>query len=259
MRVSLGWITFSSLTVPVSGIITLGGQARGEDADLGDGKSGPSVDYFLVYGSPFTDGQTRKPFDYFPLEFTLRFQDKTYLTVYGYSLLFGKELGAKSGQDHLLGLFQHYDYINTEAVELGGSSLCAGLVSRFDLSQTTQLTVTPQLGWLLIGASNNEYIVEDLRDYNYGTGLTAKLDGYFNFQKYGNLLFRWAHYTIYALEGAAGTDRLNVFTGEYRIPVWKQVMIGLQYQHYRRNSDYRDFPDVKKFLYGFRLQVSYGF
>ena len=90
-------------------------------------------------------------------------------------------------------------------------------------------------------------------------GLTAKLDGFFNFQKYGSLLLRWAHYTIYALEGAAGTDRLNVFTGEYRIPVWKQVMLGLQYQHYRRNSDYRDFPDVKKFLYGFRLQVSYGF
>jgi len=244
---------------PLSGIITLGGQARGDNPDIESNKTGPSADFLLVYGTPFTGGEARQPFDYFPVEFTLRFQDKAYLTIYGYSLLFGRELEAKSGQNHLLGLFQHYDYINTEAIELGGTSLCAGLVSRFELSKTTHLTLTPQLGWMILGVSNNEYVVEDLRDYNYGTGVTAKLDGFFNFQKYGSVLLRWAHYTIYALEGAAGTDRLNVFTGEYRIPVWKQVMLGLQYQHYRRNSDYRDFPDVKKFLYGLRLQVSYGF
>jgi len=244
---------------PVHGIITLGGQARGQNADFENAKSGPSMDFSLVYGTPFTEGQARQPFDYFPIEFTLRFQNKTYLTVYGYSLLLGKELKAKGNQNHLLGLFQHYDYINTEAIELGGSSLCAGLVSRFDLSKTTRLTLTPQLGWMILGVSNNEYIVEDLRDYNYGTGLTAKLDALFNFQKYGLLLLRWAHYSIYALEGAKGTDRLNVLTAEYSIPVWKTVAVGLQYQHYRRNSDYRDFPDVNKFLYGFRLQLSYLF
>ncbi len=67
------------------------------------------------------------------------------------------------------------------------------------------------------------------------------------------------HYTIYCLEGAAGTDRVNILIGEYRIPVWKDVMIGLQYSHYRRDSDYRDFPDVKQYIYGFRAQVSYRF
>jgi Domain of unknown function (DUF3943) len=249
----------SQAKAPLSGIITLGGQARGQNADLESSKTGPSADFLLVYGTPFTGGQARQPFDYFPIEFTLRFQDKTYLTIYGYSLLAGKELEAKSGQNHLLGLFQNYDYINTEAIELGGSSLCAGLVSRFELSQTTRLIITPQLGWMILGVSNNEYVVEDLRDYNYGTGLTAKFDGVLDFQKYGNLLLRWAHYSIYALEGAKGTDRLNIFTGEYRIPVWKQVELGLQYQHYRRNSDYRDFPDVNKFLYGFRVEASYRF
>jgi hypothetical protein len=245
---------------PLSGIITLGGQARGRNADLQNAKTGPSADFLLVYGTPFTDGKERKPFDYFPIEFTLRFyQKKSYLTIYGYSLLLGKELEAKSNQNHLLGLFQHYDYIHTETIELGGSSLCAGLISRFELSKTAHLTLTPQLGWMILGVSNNEYILEDLRDYNYGTGLTAKIDSFLDLQKYGSFLLRWGHYTIYALEGAKGTDRLNVFIGEYRIPVWKQVALGLQYSHYRRNSDYRDFPDVQKFLYGFRAQVSYRF
>jgi len=250
----------ASSKAPVSGFITLGGQSRGRNADLQNGKTGPSADFILVYGTPFTGEESRKPFDYFPIELSLRFaQKKAYLTIYGYSLLLGKELEAKSNQNHLLGLFQHYDYINAETIELGGTSLCAGLISRFDLSSRARLTITPQLGWMIIGASNNEYVVEDLRDYNYGTGFTAKLDGLLDLQKYGSLLLRWGHYTIYALEGARGTDRLNVLLGEYRIPVWKQVALGIQYSHYRRNSDYRDFPDVKKFLYGFRAQVSYRF
>lgn len=245
---------------PLSGFVTLGGQAWGQNADLDNGKTGPSADFLLVYGTPFTGGQPRQPFDYFPLEFSLRFNDNTpYGTIYGYGLLFGKELEAKSSQNHLLGLFQHYDYIRAETVELGGSSLCGGLVSRFDLSRAARLTLTPQLGWMILGASNNEYVLEDKRDYNFGTGVTAKLDSLLDLQKYGNLLLRWAHYTLYVLEGAKGTDRLNVLLGEYRIPVWKQVMLGVQYSHYRRSSDYRDFPDVKKFLYGFRAQVSYGF
>ena len=245
---------------PLSGFITLGGQAWGQNADLQESKSGPSADFLLVYGSPFTGGQARKPFDYFPLEFTLRFSGNTaYGTIYGYGLLFGKELGGKSNQNHLLGLFQHYDYMRTETIELGGSSFCGGLVSRFQLSERAHLTLTPQLGWLVLGASNNEYVLEDKRDYNYGTGVTAKLDSVLDLQKYGWLLFRWGHYTLFVLEGAKGTDRLNVLLGEYRIPVWRQIMLGVQYSHYRRSSDYRDYPDVQKFLYGFRAQVSYRF
>jgi hypothetical protein len=250
----------SATQAPLRGSITLGGQAWGQNADLQNGKTGPSADFLLVYGTPFTGGQPRQPFDYFPVEFSLRFNDNTaYGTIYGYGLLFGKELEARSSQNHLLGLFQNYDYIRAETIELGGSSLCGGLVSRFELSQSARLTLTPQLGWMILGASNNEYVLEDKRDYNYGTGVTAKLDSLLDLQKYGNLLFRWGHYTIYVLEGAKGTERLNVFLGEYRIPVWKQVMLGVQYSHYRRSSDYRDYPDVKKFLYGFRAQVSYGF
>ncbi len=250
----------SQSKAPLSGVITLGGQARGRNPDLQNSRTGPAAEFLLVYGTPFSEGKSRKPFDYFPIEFTLRFaQKKPYLTIYGYSLLLGRELEAKPDQNHLLGLFQHYDYINTEAIELGGSSLCGGFISRFQLSKAASLTLTPQFGWMILGVSNNEYILEDQRDYNYGTGLTAKLDSFLDLQKYGSLLLRWGHYTIYALEGAKGTDRLNVFLGEYRIPVWKQVALGLQYSHYRRNSDYRDFPDVKKFLYGFRVQVSYRF
>jgi hypothetical protein len=128
----------------LSGFVTLGGQAWGQNADLQNGKTGPSADFLLVYGTPFTGGKPRQPFDYFPMEFNLRFQDGTpYGMIYGYGLLFGKELEAKSSQNHLLGLFQHYDYIRGETIELGGSSLCGGLVSRFDLSRAARLTLTP--------------------------------------------------------------------------------------------------------------------
>jgi hypothetical protein len=74
----------SQSKAPLSGIMTLGGQARGRTADLQNGKTGPSADFLLIYRTPFTEGQSRKPFDYFPIEFTLRFaQKKACLTIYG--------------------------------------------------------------------------------------------------------------------------------------------------------------------------------
>ena len=40
-----------------------------------------------------------------------------------------------------------------------------------------------------------------------------------NLQKYGTLIFRYGHYTIYSREGAAGTDRLNLFQARVRVPI----------------------------------------
>ena len=84
----------------------------------------------------------------------------------------------------------------------------------------------------MLGASNNEYIgsgagssAEGI-DYNYGTGWSAKVDLALELYKYGRLLFRWAHYKLWTLEGVDGTDRLNLFQARYRLPVYKGLGAG---------------------------------
>ncbi len=49
------------------------------------------------------------------------------------------------------------------------------------------------------------------------------------------------------------------FQARYVLPVWRGWGLGLSYNHYRRNSHYKENPDVNKFLYEFRTSVTYAF
>ena len=243
-----------------SGVVSNGSSDAPEEVeDIEDQKVSPAWELLLLYGEAFRKGESRKPFDWFVLQWSARRTDQLYFSIYAYSLLLGKEFGSKEGQNHMVGLFQHYDYIYNESIRLGGTSFCPGFISQFQLSKTARFSVLGHVGWMMMGASNNEYVVDDLRDYNYGTGITAKLDLTLNLQKYGTLILRYGHYTIYALEGADGTDRLNLFQLRLRVPVWKGLGLGGVYTIYRRNSHYDNFPDVKQRLYVLNFSVSYNF
>ncbi len=249
----------NQLRAPLGGRIGWAGNIIGRNAEFKDSKEGGVLELLFAYGQPFRE-EAREPFDYFPFTFWLRLKEgKPYMNISGYGLLAGKELGSSEKQKHLLGVFQHYDYLNNEAIEVGGTSFTGGLISRFDLSPKVRLTTTAHAGYMLLGASNNEYVLEDERDYNYGMGFTAKLDAFLDMQKYGALLLRWSHFSIYTMEGAAGHDRLNLLQASYQIPIWRGIGLGLQYTHYRRNSHYVDYPDVNQYLYEARTSISYRF
>ena len=244
---------------PVQFLFSWAGNVVGRSANLSDQETSPVLEMLIVYGDPFKSGESRKPFDYFPIQFNLRFADETYLNVYAYSLLAGKDLDSNENQNHLIGIFQHYDYIRNEAIELGGTSFCGGIMSRFQLAPKARLTAIGHFGWMVLGASNNEYVIDDLRDYNYGTGFKAHVDLAFDLNRFGLFLVRWSLYKMYTLEGADGSDRLHLFQGKYRIPIWKALGLGVQYTQYRRHSHYVNFPDVQQKLYEFRLSLSARF
>ena len=247
-------------TLSLSGVLSSGSSDAPEEVeDIEEQETSPSLEMLIVYGKAFREGESRKPFDWFVFQWSSRRTDELYLSIYAYSLLLGKEFGSKEGQNHMVGLFQHYDYFYNESIRLGGSSFCPGFISQFQLSKTARFSILGHFGWMLMGASNNEYVVDDLRDYNYGTGITAKLDLALDLQKYGHLILRYGHYTIYSLEGADGTDKLNLFQARLRVPIWKGLGLGGVYTVYRRNSHYDNFPDVKQRLYRLDFSVSYRF
>jgi len=256
----------NQLRAPVVGTVYWAGDITSRNADLGESKAAANLEVILGYGDPFLGTEKRKPLDYFTLQASAHISEQAYWTVYAYGLLLGKELGSKETQNHLIGLFQHYDFIYTEQIRLGGTSFCAGAISDFDLSQKVRLRLMGHVGWLMMGASQNDYVAPPPdasqkvdRDYNYGTGYIAKLDAVLNLQKFGRFILRWAHYKVFTLEGAEGTNRLNVFQGRYRIPLWKSLGAGLQYTQYRENSVYDEFPDVKQKLFEWRASISFNF
>jgi hypothetical protein len=109
----------NQLRAPVHGWFHLTGSGTSLSSELSDAKAGGGAEFLLVYGDLFSGEDSRKPFDYFPVQFNLRrMSDKTYFNIYAYSLLAGKELSSKESQNHLVGLFQHYDFFNIEIVKL---------------------------------------------------------------------------------------------------------------------------------------------
>jgi hypothetical protein len=242
------------------------GSLTNDNVSTDGAKASPGLEALFVYGEAFKDAASRKPLDYFPLQIIARRTNgQLYFSIYANGILAGKEPRGKEGQQHLFGLFQHYDYIYNENIRLGGTSFCPGLISAFQLSPHARLTTSAYFGWMMLGASTNEYVGSGAGssaagiDYNYGTGYTAKVDLALQLQKYGSFIIRWAHYKLFTLEGVDGTDRLNLFQGRYVLPVWKGLGLGLKFTQYRRNSQYDKFPDVKQKLYAFESLIAWRF
>jgi Domain of unknown function (DUF3943) len=250
----------SHIYAPVTGLFQFSGGLTAKNASLSNNKTNPVFALQLDYGDAYKDDAERKPFDYFAFDMSFRYSDpKMYPVIYGNALLVGKNLKSEEDNKVVVGLFQNYDYFNNESFELGGSSVVGGIRSTHRISEKFELTTMAQLGWLLVGASSNEYVDIELRDYNFGSGITAKLYLLADFANYGNVQLQWGHFTIFGISGVMGTDNLNLFQARYVLPVWRGWGLGLSYNHYRRNSHYKENPDVNKFLYEFRTSVTYAF
>ncbi len=255
----------NQLRAPVLTSIYWAGNISSSQADITKGRAGGAIEVLTRYGRTFTGGEPRKPFDLFFLQGSVKRTDQTYFSIYAYGLLLGKEFGAKENQNHMVGLFHHYDYIYNETIRLGGTSFCPGIYSQFRLSPKTSLSLIGQVGWMVLGASNNEYISAEEetsalgRDYSYGTGLTAKFDVGFVHQKFGSVILRYALYKIYILEGVDGSDRLNLFQARLRIPIWRGLGAGIVYTVYRRNSHFVAHEDIKQRLFSLNYSISIEF
>ncbi len=250
----------SYIYAPLTGLLQFSGGLTAKNSSLSNNKTNPVFALQFNYGDAYTDDAERKPFDYFSFDMSIRYSDpKTYPSIWGNALLLGHNLQTGEDKKTVVGLFQNFDYFNNESAELGGPSFLGGIMSSHRISKKFKLTTVAELGWMPMAASNNEYVLVELRDYNFGTGITAKLYGLADFSNYGSLQLQWGHWTIFGLSGVKGTDNLNLLQARYVLPVWRGWGLGVQYSHYRRNSHYKDNPDVNKFLYEFRTSVTYAF
>jgi hypothetical protein len=85
----------------------------------------------------------------------------------------------------------------------------------------------------------------------------VRLDAVMTHDTFGSLYFDYNYFLYHAIQGAQGTDRIDMLSLEYNIPVWDKFALGLEYLYYYRDAHYRDFPDVQKSFSGLRLLISY--
>jgi hypothetical protein len=205
----------------------------------------------ISYGDPW-DPDNRKPYDRFDAISQSNFGDKTRL---GRLLIRGDIFSKLVAKNHSLALQQDFDYIDNEAYEYGGQSLGPALLSRFELSPTTELWSRTQAYFILLGAVNSELSLladvaeqERIREYDYGPGAGASLELYL-LRKHRPLLvgrYRYSYISvsngsIYNKGTAAGLDsnhNVHQLQLKLEIPITKSLAAGVDSAMFFRRSHY---------------------
>jgi hypothetical protein len=233
--------TNGQLREPIHGSVAVGDKLVMGNSDTSNTASSVGIEFDAVYGQSSENVISRSPFDLIVVSAEARYRERI---VYGfadaYALWIGKQSSTKKGHRHLLGLFQHYDYMKIELFHMGGTSLTGGLISMFPLGNKFTLNTSMQLGPFLFGASDNRYTQIAQRDYNYGSGATLKFDVWLSHPKAGALMFKLKHFDIFTLEGVAleaneSRDFLTTLGAYYTVPLWDGLSLRAEYVLYDRH------------------------
>ncbi|MBT8402133.1 MAG: DUF3943 domain-containing protein [Rhodothermia bacterium] len=118
-----------------------------------------------------------------------------------------------------IGIFQHFDYLHTPAVELGGQSVAVGITDRRSLSTQLSLTTTLHGGILVFGSTRERRVKAATRRNDYGPGGIMKFEADIAFRD--NEIFR-VRADTYLLQSVTNSRARHVaFTGsaEFSVPL----------------------------------------
>jgi len=216
----------------------------------------------LAYGDPVKD-IAGKPFSYFVLAADLAGPpaDSAHrlnrLSVRG-------SLGAwplgTSGH-HQFALSLGYDYLSNPAIEYGGQSVQAGVISLFggpDSDLQAQTTVL--FNGIIIGATQSDYYTTlEGRDYDYGPGVGATVSGRLLYKRRLDASVGYDGWWTFTVDGTESSHFQNMLNVRGRYWLSDRIGVGLAAAWYERESDYTDAPNVTEKASMFRAFVSTAF
>jgi hypothetical protein len=231
---------------PLQGTASIGGALISETGGFSGMKFTSGVSYDLTYGAGASEIYSQKPYDLFFLNGEVRYgQQEVFFSVSTYGLLWGKELGSSGGgSKSVIGLFQNYDYFNSETIHVGGMSFSGGLVSVCPLGGDFELTSSLQLGLVPLGGVKNPYVRVEDRDYNYDWGGMGKAEAWLRHPKFGTLAVRIGRFQLYSINGAApteadeGHDFWTYIKADYTLPLAKNLGLSVGYGWYDLHQEF---------------------
>ena len=231
-----------------SGVMgSFGSRTRYEDRIPSNDTTSWFASFRFSYGDPFQE-DFEKPYDVFGALVRLHGKDQAVLgqaSVQG--LLARKPLSEGLRSRHMLGVYQHYDYINNRAFELGGQSVSATLHSRFgsDESRYRVDTRIAAVG-ILLGATKSDYPNQTDRDYDYGPGYGAQFSGALTRDGIDILRLSHMEFAIHSVNGTKADHALGLSSVGLSLPVGDRFVLDGDYFLYHAERHYAEFPDVSQ-------------
>jgi hypothetical protein len=213
-----------------------------ENGSYFSGLTKPIFSFQFDYGNPFED-RSRKPFDVFRLRTGLRFGDgrKILDQATGYGFLFGKNV-KREKPSTLVGAFQYYDYYDNNAFELAAIGFGIGALTRWDIKSIdkTDLFLGLHAGIIpLAGTSENPDTASEVRDYNFGSGFSGKVEATLNI--WGRLTGRIvaSYYYVHQNVNGISNSFIGVLQPNISVRLFDDVNVGYEQSIYLNDRYFR--------------------
>lgn len=276
--------------IPVGYNISLGSRYLADNHAMFRGEHNPYLEFGMVYGDAF-DNEENKPFSYFRSNLTLGLSKNQPLInrlnllgrIWGTSIAETKKFEAD------FGVFQHFNFYNSEAVKDGtdlipyriseAASVGPGLIYRFPcLPSHMNIEQRIFLSGILLGGSLSDYLYIQDRDYNMGSGFSAKIQTRMDVEKIGYMdldanyfrIYTWKGYdrtewedkTGFELDytnaqGDPGNTALMAFNATFGLYLSRHLSFDTRTSYFVRSAHYRHFKDVSAKTFELRAGFTY--
>lgn len=256
-------------SIPVHFAASVGYRYLADNGALFRGEGNPYVHFNLNYGDPFDREQT-KPYDYFTadLQFGLSGNQPLITGVHLLGRLWSTPVTISNGADMVFGLFQHFNYYDSEPVKNGSdvvpyriseaASIGPGFICRFPkVGNLTKLEQRIFVDGILLGGSLSDYYHVIDRDYNMGSGYSVKASCLMEFGKVGSMSFGADYYRIFTwkgyenkdvantnpiylnAQGDKGNSSLLVLNARFCLALSKRINLDMKVSNYWRDTHYK--------------------
>jgi len=274
---------------PVKFSATIGDRYIADDNHFFKGENSPYLKFDVIYGNIF-DNKKPQPFDYFTLKamFNLAGNQPLISQINLVAKLWSTDLQSVSGHKLQLGIFQHFNYFDSEEVIDGSgkipfkiseaASFGPGAIYRFPtVNNFINLEQRTFVSAILLGGSLTDYYNVIDRNYNMGSGFSVKSNTAMTFGKYGDFELNLHHYRIFTwkgyehkdlttvdplylnAQGDKGNVQLTIINPAIGISLRPGLHIGVEALYYLRNTHYTYREDVSFQTFETRLGLTYEF
>ncbi len=256
--------------------------------DVYDASIGVAAEFNIEYGDRF-EVKSTKPYDYFTVRGCINVVNSQpllgQLEIKG--RLIARELLEKVDQHMSVGLYQHFDFYDSDTIstttakapyKLGiPASLGCGVMFRDIERHRWVLDAYAHANAVILGSVLSDYYDVDERNYNLASGFSIKggVNMVFDRSKFSvslsheyYRLFTWKGYnsgtnldyvnrrTLDA-QGDHSVASFNVTEFRADVKLWHKLYATFSFSNYLRSTHYRDFPHITSNSFAMRLMLTY--
>ena len=280
----------SFASVPVNFILGLGTRFLAEQEGSKHGTTSMNLSLRLDYGDPFHD-EAYSPYEWFQFRVGMDFFSKQPLfsEVNAIGAIWGKRVWQKDNRSLAAGVFQHFDYYDSElrtnstkevapyriseAAAFGG-----GLIYYRAAEPSSPVDIFGELyvNGVALGASISDYMLLEERDYNLGSGYSVKAFSGLAYKKKWALLLNLENYHLFTwkgydpdidwstadiaslnVQGDRSNARLTIFSTKISYQFQPRWSVVLSNRYFARHTRYTYYDNVRSSTYDVLLKLCY--